>query len=133
MTVLSVVPSVGSALVWAPVVAYLFATGRTLAAALLLTWCSLGVGTIDNFLRPALVGKDTKMPDLLILLSTLGGIFLFGILGFIVGPLIASMFVTVWEIYGEAFRDVLPEPAPLSRPSIPPPTPAPPPAKGEGA
>lgn len=120
MTALSVVPSVGSALVWLPAVAYLFAMGRTLAAVLLLLWCSLGVGTIDNFLRPALVGKDTKMPDLLILLSTLGGIVLFGMVGFVVGPLVASMFVTVWEIYGEAFRDVLPEPPPLSRPSAPP-------------
>ncbi|HEV8547395.1 MAG TPA: AI-2E family transporter [Polyangiaceae bacterium] len=123
MTVLSVVPSFGTAIVWVPAVGYLLAMGRTVAAVLLLLWCSLGVGTIDNFLRPALVGKDTKMPDLLILLSTLGGIVLFGIVGFIVGPLIASMFVTVWEIYGEAFRDVLPEPAPLSTPTVPPPPP----------
>jgi len=128
MTVLSVLPSFGTAIIWVPAVGYLFAMGRTLAAVLLLLWCSLGVGTIDNFLRPALVGKDTKMPDLLILLSTLGGIAFFGIAGFIIGPLIASMFVTVWEIYGEAFRDVLPEPAPLSSPSVvpPPPRPAPP-------
>ena len=121
MTVMSVVPSVGTAIVWVPAVGYLFAMGRTLAAVLLLLWCSIGVGTIDNFLRPRLVGKDTQMPDLLILLSTLGGIVLFGIAGFIIGPLIASMFVTVWEIYGEAFRDVLPEPAPLSSPTVPPP------------
>jgi len=120
MTALSVVPSVGTALVWVPAVGYLFAVDRTLAAVLLLLWCALGVGSVDNFLRPALVGKDTKMPDLLILLSTLGGILLFGMVGFVVGPLVASMFVTVWEIYGEAFRDVLPEPAPLSRPSVPP-------------
>jgi predicted PurR-regulated permease PerM len=119
MTVLSVVPSVGTALVWVPAVGYLFAVGRTLAAILLLLWCALVVGSIDNFLRPALVGKDTELPDLLILLSTLGGIVLFGMVGFVVGPLVASMFVTVWEIYGEAFRDVLPEPAPLSRTSIP--------------
>jgi predicted PurR-regulated permease PerM len=119
MTGLSVVPSVGTAIVWVPGVLYLLATGRSLAALLLFLWCSLGVGTIDNFLRPALVGKDTKMPDLLILLATLGGIVLFGIPGFIIGPLLASMFVTVWEIYGEVFRDVLPEPAPLSSPAAP--------------
>ena len=64
MTVLSVVPSLGTAIVWVPVVGYLFAVGRSGAAILLLIWCSVGVGTIDNFLRPALVGKDTKMPDL---------------------------------------------------------------------
>jgi predicted PurR-regulated permease PerM len=121
MTVVSVIPSVGTAMVWVPAVGYLFAVSRPLAAVLLLLWCSVGVGTIDNFMRPWLVGKDTQMPDLLILLSTLGGIVLFGIPGFIIGPLIASMFVTVWEIYGEAFRDVLPEPAPLSSPTMPPP------------
>jgi len=121
MTVTSVVPSFGTAIVWVPAVGYLFAMSRPLAAVLLFLWCSIGVGTIDNFMRPWLVGKDTQMPDLLILLSTLGGIVLFGIAGFIIGPLIASMFVTVWEIYGEAFRDVLPEPAPLSRPTLPPP------------
>lgn len=128
MTVVSVIPSVGTAIVWVPAVGYLFAVGRPLAAVLLLLWCSVGVGTIDNFMRPWLVGKDTEMPDLLILLSTLGGIVLFGIAGFIIGPLIASMFVTVWEIYGEAFRDVLPEPAPLSSPTLPPPPVAEPPA-----
>jgi predicted PurR-regulated permease PerM len=124
MTVASVIPSVGTAIVWVPAVGYLFAMGRPLAAILLGAWCAVGVGTIDNFMRPWLVGKDTEMPDLLILLSTLGGIVLFGIAGFIIGPLIASMFVTVWEIYGEAFRDGLPEPAPLSSPTVPPPEPA---------
>jgi predicted PurR-regulated permease PerM len=125
MTALSVVPSVGTALVWIPGVLYLFAVGRTLAAILLLIWCALGVGSIDNFLRPALVGKDTELPDLLILLSTLGGIVLFGMVGFVVGPIVASLFVTVWEIYGEAFRDVLPEAAPVSRSSVPSVPPAP--------
>jgi len=119
MTALSVVPSVGTAIVWIPGVLYLFAVGRTFAAILLLLWCVLVVGSIDNFLRPALVGKDTELPDLLILLSTLGGIVLFGMVGFVVGPIVASMFVTVWEIYGEAFRDVLPEAAPHSRSSLP--------------
>jgi len=114
MTALSVIPSIGTAIVWVPGVVYLFATGHTGAAVGLLLWCSLIVATVDNLLRPALVGRDTKLPDVLILISTLGGIVLFGITGFVIGPLIASMFVTVWEIYGEAFRDVLPEPAPLS-------------------
>jgi predicted PurR-regulated permease PerM len=114
MTALSVIPSIGTALVWVPAVVYLFAVGKRAAAVGLLAWCSLIVATIDNLLRPMLVGRDTKLPDVLILVSTLGGIMLFGITGFVIGPLIASMFVTVWEIYGEAFRDVLPEPAPLS-------------------
>jgi predicted PurR-regulated permease PerM len=114
MTALSVIPSIGTAIIWVPGVIFLFATGKTTAAIGLLAWCSLIVATIDNLLRPALVGRDTKLPDVLILISTLGGIVLFGITGFVIGPLIASMFVTVWEIYGEAFRDVLPEPEPLS-------------------
>ena len=66
------------------------------------------VGSVDNVLRPWLVGKDTQMPDLLILLGTMGGIVLFGAAGIVIGPVIAALFVTVWEIYGEAFKDVLP-------------------------
>jgi predicted PurR-regulated permease PerM len=65
------------------------------------------VGTVDNFLRPLLVGKDTKMPDLLVLLSTVGGISLFGAVGFVVGPVIAALFLAVYRIYGETFGDLL--------------------------
>jgi predicted PurR-regulated permease PerM len=74
----------------------------------LLAWCAVVVGTIDNMLRPILVGKDTKIPDLLVLVGTLGGLFLFGPIGFIVGPIVCGLFLTVWEIYGVTFRDVLP-------------------------
>jgi predicted PurR-regulated permease PerM len=63
---------------------------------------------VDNVLRPRLVGKDTKMPDLLILLGTLGGLVLFGAAGIIVGPVVAALFITVWEIYGTTFKDILP-------------------------
>jgi predicted PurR-regulated permease PerM len=108
MTVLSVVPGIGSALVWVPAVLYLFIVGHTLAATLLLVWCTAVVGTIDNFLRPILVGKDAKMPDLLILVGTLGGLFLFGPIGFIIGPLVCGLFLTVWDIYGATFKDILP-------------------------
>ena len=66
------------------------------------------MSSIDNLLRPRLIGRDARMSDLLILLSTLGGIILFGAVGFIVGPIIAALFVTVWHIYGEVFRDWLP-------------------------
>lgn len=108
MAVLSIIPGLGTAIVWVPAVIYLFAVGRPVAATGLLIWCAGLVGTVDNFMRPWLVGKDTKMPDLLILLSTLGGIILFGVLGFITGPIVAALFVTVWEIYGTTFKDVLP-------------------------
>jgi len=108
MAVLSVVPGIGAALVWVPAVIYLFIVGHSLAATLLLAWCAAGVGTIDNMLRPKLVGKDAKMPDLLILLGTLGGLFFFGPIGFIIGPLVCGLFLTVWDIYGATFKDVLP-------------------------
>jgi predicted PurR-regulated permease PerM len=108
MAVLSIIPGIGTGLVWVPAVIYLFAIGRTGAAIGLLVWCAVVVGLADNFLRPWLVGRDTKMSDLLVLLSTLGGLFLFGAVGIIIGPVIAALFVTVWDIYGEAFKDYLP-------------------------
>jgi len=108
MTVLSVVPGIGAALIWIPAVIYLFISGQTLPAILLLSWCAGIVGTIDNILRTRLVGKDAKMPDLLILVGTLGGIYLFGPIGFIVGPIVCGLFLTVWDIYGITFKDVLP-------------------------
>ncbi len=108
MVVLSVVPGIGAALIWVPAVVYLYITGQTLAATLLLAWCAAVVGTIDNVLRPRLVGKDAEMPDLLILVGTLGGLFLFGPVGFIIGPIVCGLFLTVWEIYGTTFKDILP-------------------------
>ncbi len=108
MAILSIVPGIGAALIWVPAVIYLILTGELLAGLLLFTWCAAVVGTIDNVLRPILVGKDAKMPDLLILVGTLGGLFLFGPIGFIVGPIVCGLFLTVWDIYGATFKDVLP-------------------------
>ncbi len=108
MAVLSVIPGIGAALVWVPAVIYLFIIGQSGTATLLLLWCAAVVGTVDNVLRPSLVGKDAKMPDLLILVGTLGGLFLFGPIGFIVGPLVCGLFLTVWDIYGTTFQDILP-------------------------
>ncbi len=135
MAVLSIIPGIGTGLVWVPAVIYLFAIGRTGAALGLFLWCAIVVGLADNFLRPWLVGRDTKMSDLLVLLSTLGGLFLFGAIGILIGPLVAALFVTVWDIYGEAFKEYLPPvqsisvpvavPAALEPPSVPEPPPAP--------
>jgi predicted PurR-regulated permease PerM len=108
MVILSIVPGIGAALVWVPAAIYLFLTGHTMAGVLLTAWCAGVVGTIDNVLRPMLVGADAKMPDLLILVGTLGGLFLFGPIGFIVGPIVCGLFLTAWDIYGAAFKDVLP-------------------------
>jgi predicted PurR-regulated permease PerM len=108
MAVLSIIPAVGSGLVWVPAVIWLFLADRTGAAVGLGIWCLAVVGSVDNFLRPALVGRDTKMSDLLVLLGTLGGLFLFGAVGFIIGPLVAALFVSIWEIYGRVFGPWLP-------------------------
>ncbi len=107
MMVLSIIPAIGSALVWIPAAIVLFAEGPFWIALLFTLWCALVVGTIDNLLRPWLVGRDTKMSDLMVLISTLGGIFLFGGIGFVLGPIIASLFTAVWYMYGDAFADSL--------------------------
>lgn len=123
MVVLSIVPGIGSALVWLPAVIFLFIIGRPLAGTLLFVWCAVVVSTIDNILRPKLVGKDAKMPDLLILVGTLGGLLFFGPIGFIIGPLVCGLFLTVWDIYGATFKDILPTVHDLEsgRPKQPPP------------
>lgn len=108
MTVLSIVPGIGSALVWLPAAIYLLASGRVVAGVGLILWCGLVVGTLDNLMRPRLVGRDTRMPDLMILLGTLGGLIAFGMAGVLIGPIVAALFITVWELYGESFRDILP-------------------------
>lgn len=108
MMIASVIPGVGPALVWVPGVIYLFSTGETVSAIALALWCGLVVSTIDNVMRPALVGKDTQMPDLLVLVSTLGGLAMFGAVGLIIGPVIAGLFLTMWELFQAVFGDLLP-------------------------
>jgi predicted PurR-regulated permease PerM len=107
MIVLSVIPLIGGALVWVPAAIILAIQGHWIKAIILTAFCSLVIGSIDNLLRPRLVGHDTQMSDLLVLFSTLGGIAVFGAIGFIVGPIIAALFVTIWEIFGRAYRDDL--------------------------
>jgi predicted PurR-regulated permease PerM len=107
MIVLSILPLIGAALVWVPAAVILAATGQVFQAVMLVLFCSLIVGSVDNILRPRLVGRDTKMHDLMILFSTLGGLIAFGPIGFIVGPVLAGLFVTSWEIFGTAYRDVI--------------------------
>ena len=109
MAVLSVIPSIGSALIWIPASIILIMQGSIVGGVGLLAFCGLIVGSLDNVLRPMLVGKDTKMHELMIFFGTLGGIVMFGIAGIFIGPLIASLFVTIWELYGLAFSDYLPE------------------------
>jgi predicted PurR-regulated permease PerM len=101
MAVLSLLPAIGAALVWGPVVLYLFATGQLWQAAALLAWSAGVIGLVDNALRPVLVGKDTRLPDYLVLIATLGGLSAFGPNGFVIGPAIAAVFIAAWDIYAE--------------------------------
>jgi predicted PurR-regulated permease PerM len=100
MAFLSLLPAVGAALVWAPVALYFLFTGALWQGAALVAWGVLVIGLVDNLLRPILVGKDTRLPDYVVLMTTLGGMVVFGINGFVLGPAIAAMFVAVWHIYG---------------------------------
>jgi len=118
--VLSIIPGVGVALIWVPGVVVLFSTGQPGRALFLLAFCGGIISTLDNFLRPRLVGRDLKMHDLLILFGTMGGLVLFGVSGFIVGPIVAALFVTIWEIYGSAFHAALPSVGWLDPPEGPP-------------
>jgi predicted PurR-regulated permease PerM len=109
MAVLSIIPGLGTALVWVPATGWLYLSGEVPAAAGLAVWCIAVVGMVDNIIRPWVVGRDTQMSDLMIMLSTLGGLLFFGAPGLIVGPILAGLFVTVWEIYGETFAAFLPD------------------------
>jgi predicted PurR-regulated permease PerM len=102
MALLSILPGIGTALVWIPAVAVLALQGRMTAAIGVALWCAIVVGLVDNFLRPWLVGRETRMPDLLVLLTTLGGLVLFGITGLVVGPVIGALFLAIWRIWSEA-------------------------------
>jgi predicted PurR-regulated permease PerM len=64
----------------------------------------LVIGLVDNVLRPILVGKETRMPDWLVLIATLGGLAVFGIDGFVIGPVIAAVFIAAWDIFSQAKR-----------------------------
>jgi predicted PurR-regulated permease PerM len=108
MAVLSIVPSVGTAIVWGPTLLILILNKDFTAAIIVGVFCGLIAGNADNLIRPRLVGKDTEMHDLFILFSTFAGISMFGIIGIIVGPIIAALFVSIWEIYGESFKEFLP-------------------------
>lgn len=109
MAVLSIIPSVGTAIIWLPALFILLLLKNFIGAVILAIVCGLIAGNIDNIIRPRLVGKDTSMHDLFVLFGTLGGISMFGILGIMIGPILAALFVAIWEIYGESFKDYLPK------------------------
>jgi predicted PurR-regulated permease PerM len=104
MAFLSLIPAIGSALVWAPVAIYFLATGAIWQGVGLILYGVIVIGLVDNLLRPFLVGKGSKLPDYIVLISTLGGIEVFGLNGFVIGPVIAAMFMVSWEIFSASRR-----------------------------
>ncbi|HMM87549.1 AI-2E family transporter [Bradyrhizobium sp.] len=104
MAFLSLVPAIGAGLVWMPVAIYFLATGAIWQGLGLILYGVLVIGLVDNLLRPFLVGKGTKLPDYVVLISTLGGIDVFGLNGFVLGPLIAAIFMVTWEIFAASRR-----------------------------
>ena len=101
MAMLSLLPAVGSALIWVPAAVYLFILGEYVRAAILFAVGLFVISTVDNFLRPPLVGRGTMLPDYAVLISTVGGLSLIGMNGFVIGPLIAALFVSVWSLFAE--------------------------------
>ena len=99
MAFLSLLPAIGAGLIWAPVAIYFLATGALWQAAILTAFGVAVIGMVDNVLRPILVGRDTKMPDYVILISTLGGMTLLGLNGFVIGPVIAALFMACWDLF----------------------------------
>ena len=104
MAFLSLLPAIGASLVWLPVAMYLFASGAIWQGVSLILYGVLVIGLVDNILRPLLIGKDTKLPDYVVLISTLGGIEVLGLNGFVIGPLIAAIFMVTWEIFSASRR-----------------------------
>lgn len=111
MAFLSLLPAVGTFLVWGPVAIYFLTTGSVAQGVVLIVYGVFVIGLIDNILRPILVGKDTRMPDYVVLISTLGGMSLFGLNGFVIGPLIAALFISAWDL-AVTSRNLGDEPAP---------------------
>ncbi|GAA0492002.1 AI-2E family transporter [Tatumella punctata] len=99
MAFLSLVPAIGSAIIWAPVAIYFLAAGPLWKGIFLVVFFVVVIGLVDNILRPLLVGKETRMPDYLVLIATLGGMELFGINGFVIGPLITALFIACWNLF----------------------------------
>ncbi|HSH92029.1 MAG TPA: AI-2E family transporter [Ramlibacter sp.] len=116
MALLSLLPAVGAALVWGPVALYLMFSGSILPAIGLTAWGVLVIGLVDNVLRPILVGKETRLPDYLVLVATLGGLAVFGLNGFVLGPVVAAIFISAWDLFAEARHEELPAAAPAPTP-----------------
>jgi predicted PurR-regulated permease PerM len=117
MGFLSLLPAIGAGLIWLPVALYFLVTGAIWQGVALIAYGVLVIGLVDNVLRPILVGKDTHMPDYLVLISTIGGMAVFGINGFVIGPVIAAMFMSVWDLFATAREEAQAHARPEEPPS----------------
>ena len=104
MGFLSVIPFIGPVIIWLPVAIYLVIQGQYWSAVFLAGWFWIFVASIDNVLRPYLIGSETKMPDVLVLLTTLGGLFMFGAIGLVIGPLVGALLMASWTVYLKVFQ-----------------------------
>ncbi|MDP1991258.1 MAG: AI-2E family transporter [Syntrophales bacterium] len=101
MIIMAVVPVVGCSIIWGPAGILMLLSGQLWEGVLILASGVLLISMVDNLLRPILIGKDVEMHPLLIFLSSLGGIVLFGFSGFVIGPIITSMLLAIWTMYEE--------------------------------
>jgi predicted PurR-regulated permease PerM len=120
MALLSILPVVGTALVWLPAAIFLIVNDQIVGGIALILIGVFVIGLTDNLLRPILVGRDTQLPDYLILLSTLGGLAGFGLAGVVIGPTIAAFFVSIWQMAEAEFNSATVTPAPKAEPSAEP-------------
>lgn len=123
MAFLSLLPAIGAALIWGPVAIYFLLTGDVGKGSILIGFCVVVIGAVDNVLRPILVGKDTRMPDWVVLISTLGGMALFGLNGFVIGPLIAALFIASWDLSTSTREEIERREAAQDQAATPPPAP----------
>jgi len=104
MIFLSMIPMAGAFIVWVPAAIYLAATGHWIKALILVAWGLLVIGTIDNFLRPKLVGEKTRLHELFIFFSVLGGLKVFGVLGIVLGPVVLAITLALLDVFRQADR-----------------------------
>ena len=95
------IPGIGTTIVTVPAIVYLFFTGQMFSAIGLLVWSVLIVGLVDNFIGPYLISRGNNLHPFIILISVLGGISLMGPIGFVIGPVIVTLFVVLLEIYNQ--------------------------------
>jgi predicted PurR-regulated permease PerM len=101
----AIVPVVGCSIIWVPAGVIMLITGHFWKGMIIFAFGVLVISMVDHFLRPILIGRDVQMHPLMVFLSTLGGLSLFGFSGFIIGPIVASLLLAIWAMYEEFYRD----------------------------